>query len=180
MILDLIRTVGARLASLGTPPTLAGVTGPRPGDLVVYGWRGGKPGHVGLLSYVPGVDAADPPSVVEARRWIGQGEYRLGAGGRRPEDGTPFDAEGRCDCSGFVCHCLGIDRRAVDGWINTTAIVRDAETPGGRFDAIALAGVDLRRCRVIHCRGGKPPAVVETDAGLWARRGGIVVRYVGG
>lgn len=185
MILDTLRAIGSRLAALGhvqpTPELVdeeRRLYGPRPGDLVAYGWHGGRPGHVGVLSYVPGIVEPDPPSVVEARRWVGQGRYRLGAGGRRPEDGTPLDAAGECDCSGFACHVIGIDRRQLDGWINTSAIVADARTPGGRFDAVPLYGVDLRRCRAIHCHGGRGPAISETSAALWHGRG-VVARFVG-
>ncbi len=79
--------------------------GPRPGDLVVYGWddrnrdrirQAGEIGHIGILSFVPGVEL-DSRIVEEARRWVGQGVYGLGRGGRNPRDGTPFDAHGRCD-----------------------------------------------------------------------------------
>lgn len=182
MILDVLRAIGLRLATVGEPigPPLTGLmvgAGPRPGDLVVYPWRDGRPGHVGILSRAPGHDGVDPASVLEARRWVGGGVYKLGAGGRNPDDGTPFDRDGRCDCSGFVAHCLGIDRKQPDGWVNTTAIVLDAQHPGGRFELVAGV-VDLRRCQVIHCHGGKGPAVSESSGALWARRG-VVVRFVG-
>lgn len=155
--------------------------GPRPGDVVVYGTDdrngngrrdAGEIGHVGILSYVPGVTIPDPPSVVEARRWIGQGIYSLGAGGRNPKDGTPFDREGRADCSGFVCHVLGIDRFEDGRWWNTDAILRDGKVAGGRWEPVPMS-VDLARCKVIHCRSGRP-AVVETSGKPWARRGAIV------
>lgn len=154
--------------------------GPRPGDVVVYGWhpdaRGKRrPGHVGILSSVPGWRGDLPASVLEARRWVGQGIYHLGAGGRDPGDGTPFDRDGRCDCSGFACHCLGIDRKEGDKWWNTTAIVLDGATPGDRWDPVPLLGVDLRRCTAIHCHGGRGPAVSETSAALWHQRG-VVAR----
>lgn len=184
MILDVLRAIGVRLASVGSPHVPAspefGATerllyGPRPGDLVVYGWHDGRPGHVGILSHVPGWSGDLPPSVAEARKWIGHGRYHLGAGGRNPGDGTPLDADGQCDCSGFVCHCLRTDRKQLDGWLNTSAIVRDAGTPGGRFDAVPLYGVDLRQCRAIHCHGGRGPAISETSAGIWAGRGGVAM-----
>ncbi len=156
--------------------------GPRPGDLVVFGTDdknrngrrdAGEIGHVGILSFVPGVDLPDPPSVVEARRWIGQGLYGLGTGGRNPRDGTPFDARGLCDCSGFVCHALGIDRLEDGVWWNTDSIKRDGAVTGGRWEPVPLGGVDLRQCRAIHCRSSRP-AVVETGAGLWHGRGAVV------
>jgi len=78
--------------------------------------------------------------------------YCLGAGGMKPGAPTPADAAGRCDCSGFVCWCLGLRRQAEDpgiaqavgAWINTDAMVRD----------ILGAQVLLRSC------APKPGAVV--------------------
>lgn len=73
-----------------------------------------------------------------ARSCIDRGiRYRLGRGGMDPRATLP----GReCDCSGFVCWCLGISRRSAHpfhanngGWLNTTEIVRDARVPGGVF-----------------------------------------------
>lgn len=163
--------------------------GPRPSDLVVYGWTDrdhdgkrdpGEIGHVGVLSDVPGVNWDDLPVeaqavVVEARRWIGYGIYGLGRGGHNVADGTPFDEQERGDCSGFACHVLGIDRLEDGQWWNTDAIKRDGKVIGGRFDPVPLT-VDLRKCRAIHCHGGRPPAVSETSAGLWHGRG-VVVRF---
>jgi hypothetical protein len=165
-------------------PTIA--TGPRPGDLVVYGWddanrdgirQGREIGHVGILSHVPGVTMPDPPSVVEARKWIGKGIYKLGTGGRRPEDGTPFDKDGHCDCSGFTAHVLGIDRVEDGQWWSTDSIRRDGKTVGGRWDPVP-GGVDLAKCKVIHCASSRVPgggAVRESSGKPWAKRG-IVVR----
>jgi cell wall-associated NlpC family hydrolase len=61
--------------------------------------------------------------------------YILGAGGRRPLDLLPHgykDGKMGCDCSGFVCWCLGLSRYEpkrfplYDGWQNTDSIVADA------------------------------------------------------
>lgn len=77
-----------------------------------------------------------------SRRAIGKHiRYALGAGGRNPRSNTPADSRNRCDCSGFVCWALGIDRRTDHplytafngGWINTDAIVFDARQPTGLF-----------------------------------------------
>lgn len=163
--------------------------GPRPGHVVVYGTDdknhngrrdAGEIGHVGLLSFVPGRDPLEPvpESVLEARKWIGQGLYGLGRGGRNPRDGTPFDAQGLCDCSGFVCHVLGIDRLEDGQWWNTDSIRRDGLVAGGRWEPVGLHGVDLRACRVIHCHAGRPPAVSETSGAPWYARG-TIVRLVG-
>ena len=182
---DAARELVSRLAAPSAVTTERLQRGPRPGDVVAYGWwvdpRTGKqrPGHTGILSYVPGWVGVDPPQVIEARRWVGQGDYELATGGRNPHDGTPFDSQGRCDCSGFVCHCLGIDRYddVLERWWNTTAIVRDGKAPGGRWEPVPLLGVDLRRCKAIHCHGGKGPAVSETSAALWHQRG-VVTRLI--
>jgi hypothetical protein len=66
--------------------------------------------------------------------------YRLGAGGMDPASKTPADKNG-CDCSGFVCWALGISRQTTHplyqrfngGWINTDAMVHDANNQTGLF-----------------------------------------------
>lgn len=162
--------------------------GPRIGDVVVYGTddknrdgirQAGEIGHTGILSFVPDgvVTAVGTAIVTEARKWIGKGKYGLGKGGRRPRDGTPFDSEGRCDCSGFVCHCLGIDRFEDGVWWNTDSIRRDGKIAGGRWEPVPFSNVDLRKCAAIHCHSGVP-AIVETSARPWWRRG-TIVRLVG-
>lgn len=179
-ILDALSDAFASIRRAAPPPP---TNGPRPGDIVVYGWddknndgqRGpGEIGHVGILSFVPGVIYSSW-IVDEARKWIGQGIYGLGKGGRRPQDGTPLDADGRCDCSGFVCHCLRIDRldTETNQWWNTDSIKRDGAKVGGRFDPVPMS-VDLRKCRAIHCHGGRAPAITETFATPWYARGSIV------
>jgi cell wall-associated NlpC family hydrolase len=68
-------------------------------------------------------------------------KYRLGAGGIDPNSPTPASIDNACDCSGFVYWCLGISRktdhplyvRFNGGWINTDAIVHDANQPTGLF-----------------------------------------------
>ncbi len=67
--------------------------------------------------------------------------YGLGKGGMRPHDSVPWDSAHRCDCSGFAAWCLKVSRETDDpwyvatngGWLETTAIVRDCETPYGHF-----------------------------------------------
>jgi hypothetical protein len=67
-------------------------------------------------------------------------EYRLGAGGRRPNDPSPADDQGRCDCSGFACWTLRMDRlQRVDGkdvWLSTGGMVADATGPRRWFEVI--------------------------------------------
>lgn len=91
------------------------------------------------LPPVPTTD--DPPSVRRARSVVGQGRYRLGAGGRDPLAPTPFDREGRADCSGYLSWTLGLDRktdRIGGGWISTDSIVRDATGPRRMFDLVPV------------------------------------------
>jgi hypothetical protein len=80
--------------------------------------------------------------LARARSAIGHKvKYRLGAGGIDPTSPTPASIDNACDCSGFVCWCLGISRktdhplyvRFNGGWINTDAIVYDAYHPTGLF-----------------------------------------------
>ena len=45
-----------------------------------------------------------------------------------------------CDCSGFVCWALGIDRQAGDGaWINTDTLWEDAKGRQREFEPLAQA-----------------------------------------
>lgn len=70
--------------------------------------------------------------------------YRLGKGGRRPNDPTPAQ-DGGCDCSGYVAWCLGFDRFIRNpfyaringeagsdrGWFETSAAYQDAQATTG-------------------------------------------------
>ena len=80
--------------------------------------------------------------VARARSAIAKGcFYKLGAGGMRPHDPHPWDSANKCDCSGFAAWCLGVSRQTDNpwykeqngGWFETSAIVRDCETPYGVF-----------------------------------------------
>lgn len=81
--------------------------------------------------------------VDRARSVVGKGcHYGLGLGGFDPRRSAPWDDSGHCDCSGFVAWALGVSRHMKDdplykdlngGWLETTAIVRDCETPYGHF-----------------------------------------------
>lgn len=84
-----------------------------------------------------------PAELVErARSVIGKGcVYGLGKGGMRPHDPHPWNSERKCDCSGFAAWALRVSRETDNpwyrqqngGWIETSAIVRDCETPFGFF-----------------------------------------------
>lgn len=86
--------------------------------------------------------------VTRARSVIGRGcHYSLGCGGFDPSRTYPWDDSMFCDCSGFVAWALGVSRHTKDpwykehngGWIETSAIVRDCETPYGIFAPVLPA-----------------------------------------
>lgn len=60
--------------------------------------------------------------------------YILGAGGRDPNNSSPTTYKNTklgCDCIGFVCWALGIDRYQpgfprYDGWMNTDSIINES------------------------------------------------------
>ena len=70
--------------------------------------------------------------------------YKLGAGGMFPQAPLPSNIGNECDCSGYVCWCLGISRKTDHplyvqfngGWINTDGIVNDAQKSTGFFERI--------------------------------------------
>lgn len=92
------------------------------------------------------VTAAD--AIARARSQIGlKTIYELGHGGFDPTTPTAADAEGKCDCTGFLPWCLKKPRRIDDpfyafngGWVNAAAIFRDTRDmdrdPRGVFSRI--------------------------------------------
>lgn len=86
--------------------------------------------------------AAD--TVARARGACGHGcDYKLGAGGMRPNDPQPWDErEGRkeCDCSGFAMWAWGMSRLQKPGgrdlWYDTSQIARDARYSGQLFELL--------------------------------------------
>ena len=99
--------------------------------------------------------------LARARSAIGRGvRYRLGAGGMDPRGEGPGNVNNECDCSGFVCWALGISRqtdhplyvRFNGGWINTDAMVHDAQSSTGFFTRIGEPRVG---CIVVY--GSSPP-----------------------
>jgi hypothetical protein len=135
--------------------------------LVVYGWKNGKPGHVGVV-------LNDITGEVEQRAlsMVGEGKYKLGTGGyKEGMPDTPFNRLGQSDCSGFALWCFKIDRRnrgKGPAWWNTSSIIKDALT-----DKILFHPLDkparFADCTVVHCRSGRP-AVVSTTGALWDRK----------
>src|SRR5579862_539546 len=95
--------------------------------------------------------------------------YRLGAGDADPSGPTARDASGACDCSGFVCWCLGIGREARnpiflnrDGaWIYTDSIVRDATSTHALF---AKIDAPTPGCLVVY--PSPPPHVQHGHIGI--------------
>jgi cell wall-associated NlpC family hydrolase len=155
-------------------------------------------------------EAELPESVIRARSMVGRGMYKLGAGGRNPAAETPFDSDGRCDCSGFLAWCVqrprvvdvdpGPGRDEV--WFYTDQLEADArgKVKGDLGDGVPWeqaqpgdlvvygAGPRVGHCglvvevgpsgpsRVVHCRSGRPPAVVETGADGFRKRGAVILR----
>lgn len=153
--------------------------------------------------------------VERARSAIGHHTiYALGKGGYNPASPFPWSSLGECDCSGFVAWCLMMSRHLDHpwylaengGWLETTAIVRDAMSPFGFFqkvdwlqarpgDLLVYGDHDGKQGHVgvvsaldaegpaaaIHCSSGnyrtRGDAIQETIAALWKMRPSIVARY---
>jgi hypothetical protein len=77
-------------------------------------------------------------------------KYFLGSGDRDPKASSPEDYDGSCDCSGFALWALGTARFTSDpshlrrvghgnkiAWIDTSAIVWDAEQDVGMFSEMS-------------------------------------------
>lgn len=136
--------------------------------------------------------------------------YKLGMGGMKPGREKPGNSEGQSDCSGFYAWYLGIsrqDKRIAGGWIETTAICKDAKGPQKLFrkldKPVVGCGVvypdrDGRQghvgvvsevkhgiaTRAIHCSNGNyrnfGDAIRDTPAELFTRNPHtIYVEYIG-
>lgn len=139
--------------------------------------------------------------------------YALGKGGFNPASPVPWNLQGQCDCSGFAAWCLGVGRHTDNpwyaqqngGWLETTAIVRDALSPYGLFQqvqweqalpsdlvvygdagghqghvgVVSSAGL-VGPAAVIHCSLGNykvvGDAIQESAPALWKMHGGIIAR----
>jgi hypothetical protein len=146
-----------------------------------------------------------------ATSMIGKGiKYGLGKGGSNPAAPTPADKNGYCDCSGFICWCLGLKRQTThpaypSGWINTSSIVADANSPVGFFsrlqapvpgalwvypwrnkhaghvaiiDAVSPAGITI-----IHCSSGnsrRGDAIARTSATLFQKNPAAILAWYAG
>ena len=154
--------------------------------------------------------------LARARSQISQGvRYKLGKGGMNPAASSPVNLERQCDCSGFVARCLGISRMTTHplyvkfngGWINTDAVVHDANEVTGFFERLAApepgamivfpspgankvghigivsAVVQGAVTKVIHCSAGNDrafgDAIQETDAAVFNKPLTIFAWYAG-
>jgi hypothetical protein len=114
------------------------------------------------------------------------GTYRLGGGRLTPTGDDPFDELATCDCSAFVCWCLGIAKaqpfdwlRPINGgWFNTDGIWWDAmrertgffrpitETKMGSL--LVFPSLSLCRAQKIKGRAGMPSVghvgIITADA----------------
>lgn len=147
-----------------------------------------------VLSFIPkSPKSAEPEALVRARTMLNRGVYGLGSGAKDVDAPTPFDDDGRCDCSGFLAWCFRIPRkRDVDPgpkkdevWFYTDNLARDSKgqvkgdlgegvpwdqvQPGdilvyGAGPKTGHCGIVSKKGYVIHCHSGKPPAVTE---GRW-------------
>lgn len=152
--------------------------------------------------------------LARARSAIGHGTlYKLGKGGFNPASPHPWNALGECDCSGYAAWCLGVSRHTEHpfyahqngGWLETSAIVADAHSSFGMFEAIRWeqaqpgdllvygdsgghqghVGVvsevnDSGPTAACHCSSGnarvRHDAIQETGVAVWSLNGGIVAR----
>jgi len=162
------------------------------GDLLVYPWKDGKPGHIGIV--VTGFDPTMPmtranDAVQRALRFVDTGKYKLGRGGYKFNRTTPMDADGFCDCTGFApswCYQMPRQDKELKLWWNTTAICHDALGKQLRFQLIKHTQ-DLAALQVVHCHGpspskknpNPPPAISRASGLLWKRKKAIVVRVKG-
>jgi hypothetical protein len=149
-------------------------------------------------------------ALARARSMIGKGiTYKLGRGGMNPAAPTPADKAGRCDCSGFVCWCLGLSRQNYNpvfrsNWISTASIVADANGPAALFSRLQdpvpgaiwvyppsaakryghvaiIETVNPFGCTIVHCRSVKAgDAVATTSAALFENNPTAVIAWYAG
>lgn len=137
-------------------------------------------------------------AILRARSAVGHHtEYRLGCGTMNPSTPQPADGLGRCDCSAFLCWVFCLSKRQMDafhvglngGWLNTDAIVTDADDVRGFFTRLNRA---TPGCAAVfphgtgghtwgHCAlvteidsGGRPSLVIHCSSGNWAHTGDAI------
>lgn len=107
------------------------------------------------FSFSQGVEAI----LIKAKAAIKNGiSYKLGSGGMFPNDPLPT-LDKLCDCSGFVCWALGLNRKTsipfyskYGGWIFTDSMVDDVNSTTGIFERLAIPEVG---CIVVFGAGNK-------------------------
>jgi hypothetical protein len=137
-------------------------------------------------------------------------KYGLGKGGNNPAAPTPADKNGYCDCSGFICWCLGLKRQTThpaypSGWINTSSIVADANSAVGFFSRLQtpvpgalwvygwrqkrpghvaiIETVSKSGCTIIHCSSGnsqRGDAIARTSGALFEKNPAAVIAWYAG
>lgn len=143
------------------------------------------PGHgvrdaVGAIERAAG--EAMPESVRRALACEGTGRYRLGAGGRDPSASSPLDANGECDCSGFLAFCWNEPRKdSADGedeiagdWIYTDSLYVDARGPQRFGREISAPHVEPGDALVYR---GHVPGVPVGHCAIVIARPRIVARF---
>jgi cell wall-associated NlpC family hydrolase len=96
-------------------------------------------------------------------------KYKLGGGGMTPTAPSPANINQECDCSGFVCWALQLKRQTDHplyvnfngGWINTDAMVNDANHQTGFF-----ARLDAPRVGCLIVFPSKKPAIKVGHVGI--------------
>lgn len=163
---------------------MAKLTTIQAGDLLVYPWKNGRPGHIALVAISSnGPNTAGDVAVSRALQWVGKGIYGLGKGGLKPGRIGPLDKDGKCDCSGFVTWAWGIPRYDGENWHNTSFIYADAKGKQ-KFYQIVEPDVDFAKLDIAHCHGpspsarrpNPPPAISKGTGLLWKKKNGIVCR----
>nr|WP_310279643.1 LysM peptidoglycan-binding domain-containing protein [Flavobacterium piscis] len=126
--------------------------------------------HIGQIIVIPNIQ--DVPAGAEfnfskgveailsrAKSAINHGiNYKLGEGGNHPEDNLPTRNK-LCDCSGFVCWVLGLNRKTTipfyakhGGWIYTDSMEDDINSTSGIFERLTSPEPG---CIVVYGNGPK-------------------------
>ncbi|AEV98862.1 peptidoglycan-binding protein [Niastella koreensis] len=97
--------------------------------------------------------------IKKAKSAINKGiRYKLGMGGTNPSAKLP-DQHNQCDCSGFVCWALGLNRKTdipfykkFGGWIFTDSMVADINSNAGIFEKL---NTPVAGCIVVYGAGAQ-------------------------
>jgi hypothetical protein len=97
----------------------------------------------------------------------------------RPHDPHPWNSALSCDCSGFAAWVLGVSRQTDNpwykkqngGWLETSAMVRDCETPYGIFAMVTLTQARVGDLLVYGDRVSKAGKPVQGHVGICTQAG---------